>query len=246
MKEILLARLEKIKRAYGDFKQNPTHPETTHQLRVNIRKLRGLLNFMKPVLAEKTYDALNQVLRETAQLFGDLRELDVLIALCEEIVAEHPDLKEKSDPLFLFLKNERRKEMARLLKQDIRPQLQAVKSTLEHLALPDKNWDKFVTKRIEKMEKKLKKDYEALDHADYITLHKTRIRAKKVRYAASDFGVMATHHDLSKTADYAEKIQDKLGKATDKFVNAQMLKDFAHEARDPELQALFEQMQAYV
>lgn len=245
MKEILLARLEKIRRAYGDLKQNPTDPETTHQLRVNIRKLRGLLNFMKPVLAENEYTAVNQVLRETGQIYGDLRELDVLMALCLEIVAEQPELKVASQELFVFLQKERRKEMAQILKQDIRLNLKAVENTLNRLQLPDKNWDKFVTKRIQKLAEELKEDYKALDKSDYKKSHKVRIKAKKVRYAADDFNVIASK-DLSDHIAYAEKVQDKLGKITDQYINKQMLKDYGHEVRNADLKELFEKMQEYV
>lgn len=245
MKEILLARLQKVRRAYGDFKQNPTDPETTHQLRVNIRKLRGLMNFMKPVLAENEYNAVNQVLRETGQIYSDLRELDVLMALCQKIVVEQPELSVSSEELFNFLHNERRKEMARLLKQDIRPKLKAVQTTLERLPFPDKNWDKFVTKRIHKMTENLKDDYKNMDKLEYKKLHKLRIEAKKVRYAAADFNVMSSK-DLSDSVDYAEKVQDKLGKVTDRYINQQMLKDYAHEVVNPDLKVLFEKMQEYV
>lgn len=245
MKGILLARLEKIRRAYGTFKQNPTDPEATHQLRVNIRKLRGLMNFMKPVLSENEYVTVNQVLRETGQIYGELRELDVLLVLCREIVAEQPELKVASEELFEFLQSERRKEMARLLKQDIRPNLKAVENTLNRLQLPDKNWDKFVTKRIYKLAENLKKDYKDLDKSDYKKSHKTRIKAKKVRYAADDFNVMVSK-DLSDHVAYAEKIQDKLGKITDQYINKQLLKDYSHEVRNPDLKMLFEKMQAYI
>lgn len=241
MKVILLARMEKIKHAYRTFKARPTDPETTHKLRVNIRKLRGLLNFLKPVIDQNIYEAINRVLREINQSFSGLRECDVLLELCQELVDEHSELDEEAEPLFQFLNNERRKEMVRLLQQDSRPNLKAVENALHQISLPDKNWDKFVSKRIEKKAEVLKKEYHDLNNKSYEKIHKVRIMAKKLRYAAEYFDALTTK-ELEKYATYAEKIQDKLGKKTDHYVNQRLLIRYGNQVQNSELKTVFEKM----
>ena len=66
VKNILLERLSIIEARYVDYSNNPFDRDIAHDLRVSIRELRGLLNFIKPIIDEETYDTMNAPLRESA------------------------------------------------------------------------------------------------------------------------------------------------------------------------------------
>ena len=80
IQKILMERHGKIETAYQDYQNNPFDPEKAHQLRVRVRKIRTLLNILKPLISTENYDPLNQNLRQVAQVYETIRELDVLVA----------------------------------------------------------------------------------------------------------------------------------------------------------------------
>lgn len=246
VKNILLERLSIIEARYVDFSNNPFDSDIAHDLRVSIRELRGLLNFIKPIIGEETYDSMNAPLREAAQVFGPIRELDVLTEFTEEVALEQPDLSEYFYDAFNLLGKERRKEMRRTFNvtnvELVKDALTTTKETLEELELDkDFDWDKYVAKRLEKKNDKLQKAYEEVDFQDYETVHDIRKDAKKNRYAAKYYKNVTS----KKTKPYkkaAEAIQDEFGEVTDAHVNYDLLTDFADQVEDKDVRELFYQI----
>lgn len=230
-KQIVWNRLGELRRAYRNYQNNPYVPETAHQLRVQTRKLRALLNFVKKELGEETYANLNGLLRETAQKYEPVRELDVLLEVCGEIALEQPEQSLHYRELFRYLDKERRKEMRRTFNVSnvrlIESTFDTVQQYLEHWQ-PEEGWEKKLGNRLEKRMKKLQKRMDQLDLEDYQSVHKTRIQAKKVRYVADDFGELLTKK-AKKIRKEAEAIQDQLGRYTDLHVNIGLLEGYADQ-----------------
>lgn len=247
---ILLERLGIIKARYVDYSNNPFDKEITHDLRVSIRELRGLLNFVKPVIGQDTYDEMNDALRGGAQIFGTVRELDVLTELTEEVALEQPDLSEHFYDAFNLLEKERRKEMRRTFNktnvQLINDAIITTQETLEELELDSElDWDKYIAKRLEKKNDTLQKAYEKVDKSDYEAVHDIRKEAKKNRYSAKYYKKVTS----TKTKPYrksAEGIQDEFGEITDAHVNYDLLTAFANEVDQKELKDLFMQIRDMV
>lgn len=246
VKGILLERLGIIKARYVDYSNNPFDKEMTHDLRVSIRELRGLLNFIKPIIGQDTYDAMNDKLREAAQVFGTVRELDVLIELTEEVALEQPNLSEYFYDAFNLLEKERHKEMRRTFNKShvqlINDAITTTEDTIEQLELDsDVDWDKYITNRLEEKNDNLQKAYEEVDQSDYEAVHDIRKDAKKNRYAAKYYKKVTS----TKTKPYkksAEKIQDEFGEVTDAHVNYDLLTTFADKVEKKELKDLFYQI----
>src|SRR5690625_2658285 len=112
---ILSNRAGEVRRSYKDFHNNPFKEETAHKLRVNTRKLRGILNILKKAMYKADYVRLNKGLRNIALLIGDLRETDVLDRLCSDIAKDKPDMSGQYQNLFYYLNRERDKKMLKTI-----------------------------------------------------------------------------------------------------------------------------------
>ena len=111
--EVFEQQINKVSGLYLDYQNNPFSDELVHDLRVSIRELRGLLNFIKKRVDKDHYNKLNQQLGAAARVFGPLRELDVLYAYCEDYALNHPEISEAYYQLFNTFVKERRIEMNR-------------------------------------------------------------------------------------------------------------------------------------
>ena len=246
VKKALEKRLTKAKDAYADYQNNPYESKHAHALRVQIRRLRALLSFLKSRLDEEHYQTLNEGLRDSAQVYGTVRELDVLIEICTEVAKEKPELSAHFYELFRFLHKERRKEMRRTFNVTnvrlVEEMFELVEAVLPELSLTtDEDWPAFVEKRLNKKYRKLVEAYEQLDLSDYEAVHETRKTAKKVRYAAADFKHF-TDKKVKPIQKHAEKMQDKLGKKTDQAVNRALLHEYANHIEENEVKELLDQL----
>lgn len=247
IKNILLKQVEAISRAYSDYNNNPYEPETAHILRVSTRELRGLLNFLKDKIGTETYQQMNGLLRDAAQIYGPVREIDVLIGYCSEVALQHPELSDHYRHLFAQLRSDRDAEMDRTFDKKntdlVENAIETVRNTLETLkwqldADQKINWNKYLAARFRQRSRQLNKDYRAVDLADYETVHEIRKQAKKVRYATKYFGSL-TNQNVKKLGQQAEKIQNEFGDYTDAHINKELLRQYSQKVKKPDLQALF-------
>lgn len=247
---VLREQLEAIRAAYRNFINNPYEPETTHQLRVNLRRMRGLLNFLKPTMEADGYTLLNDSLREAGNRLGTLRELDVLIAECTDLANTAPNLIDNYADVFRFLHEKRNRELQTLVSyssmKDIEQLIEEAGENLAqlHLKLTDRKeteWGEFLANRLEKKQGRLRRDFKEVDHADYAASHQVRIQAKKVRYAANGFGKLMKAK-TKKISKRAEALQEELGRYCDLHINAQTLESYAQKTEDPPLQEAFRKL----
>jgi len=247
IRKILLEQVEAIEKAYVNFSNNPYEPKTTHKMRVSMRTLRALLNFLKPVIGEINYGKIKEKLKESAKQLEDLREIDVLIKECTKVALNKPEFIGNYKKVFNELHVERRRILRDTVSKTTNKHLQStVEFTREQVkTLPlylenssEENWKKMLTKRLKEKKKKVKKGYDKLDIHNLVQSHELRKDAKKLRYSADAFDEL-TDKNGQKIHDNAEDIQDELGDIRDYYVNSQLLKQLAEETNKEDIKTSF-------
>lgn len=247
VQEILIKRAGKVRQSYKDFMNNPFQEETVHKLRVDCRKLRGVLNILKKAMYKKDYEKLNGELRDIALVISDLREIDVLTDLCADTAKREPDMSDHFQEMFFYLNDERFRKMETALsdvaKKDVESEIEDIRTRIENLEFKQKYRDEkdlkaFISKRLGKKYEKLTAAYKDTDLNDYEHVHEVRKDAKKLRFGARYLGEL-TDLEHKKISKEAKRIQDEFGEITDHQVNAAMLKEYADAADNEEVRDLF-------
>ncbi len=245
--DVLIGRAGKVRQSYKHFFNNPFQEKTVHKLRVDCRKLRGILNILKKAMYKEDYVKLNRELRDIALVISDLREIDVLTALCDKTAKQHPDMSDHFQEMFSYLNDERHKKMEQALddaeKTDIEKKIEDILMRSEGLEFKQKYRDEkdltaFIGARLEKKYKKLTANYDEIRMEDYEHVHEVRKDAKKLRFGAAYLGRLTDldHKTISKKA---RNIQDEFGEVTDHHVNAALLENYAEAAENREVEKLF-------
>lgn len=242
IQSILHQQFRVIKTEAVRYQNNPYDPDRAHDLRVAIRTLRGLIKFIKRRLPTSVYTEIDQQLSAAAQIFGPVRELDVLIEEAAQFAYDHPDKHAAYQHFFNMLAAKRHDAMQATLTTAVQDQLTAtitnVQRQLKALDLDQQDdWTDYVETEMARRKKKLAKEYRHLDLSDYPAVHHLRKRSKTLRYAATYFVNLAPKN-APKIRQKAEKIQNTTGTITDAHINADYLKTFAEQAQDPRDTAL--------
>jgi CHAD domain-containing protein len=198
-------------------------PESLHDMRVGVRRLRALLRAGRELVASDTIE-LDERLQELGRILGEVRDLDVLLARLDAEAAElgGEDAK-RAASLLAALRTERSGSRSRLLG--------ALRSD-EYLALLDDTartidelepsgsaatLDELTDKAAAKLRKAVRKLPEEPANGE---LHAVRKKGKRARYA----GELAGRDRLVKRA---KKLQDVLGEHQDAVVAAERLRELA-------------------
>jgi len=198
-------------------------PESLHDMRVGVRRLRALLRAGRELVASDTVE-LDERLKELGRILGEVRDLDVLLARLDAEAAElgGGDAK-RAASLLAALRTERSGSRSRLLG--------ALRSD-EYLALLDDTartidelepsgsaatLDELTDKAAAKLRKAVRKLPEEPANEE---LHAVRKKGKRARYAAELAG-------RDKLVKRAKKLQDVLGEHQDAVVAAERLRELA-------------------
>lgn len=247
VQKILLKRAKKVKISYHDFINNPFDEVNAHKLRVNCRKLRGILNILKKAMLKDDYIRLNSELKNIALVISDLREIDVLRELAGEIAKDKPEMSEHYQEMFFYLKEQREKEMKtaleKMAEEKTESKIDKIESRIVSLEFKkkyseDEALKQFLNMRLSKRYQNLMDDYEAVDKNNFSKVHEIRKDAKKLRFGARYLGRL-TELNYKLISKDANKIQDEFGDITDRHVNMQLLSAFADSIEDQNLKKLF-------
>ena len=201
-------------------------PESLHDMRVGVRRLRALLHAGKELVASDTA-ALVARLKQLGQILGEVRDLDVLLAHLEVEAAELGEAEAKrAEPLLATLRTERSCSRSRLL---------AALRSDEYLALLDDTartidelqpsgsaatLDDLVDRASVKLRKAVRKLPETPANEE---LHAVRKEGKRARYSAELAG-------RKKLVKRAKELQDVLGEHQDAVFAADRLRELVTAA----------------
>jgi CHAD domain-containing protein len=209
-------------------------PEAVHQARVATRRLRSDLRTFRAVLDTEWSEPLRDELKWLGDALGSVRDTEVLLERLEGRLEELPP-RDADDGKALLAQLAAHREHARA-------DLLAAMRSDRYFALLDALVDAARTPRfatdvdddelelsdfVQKPWRKLRKAADAIDEqsSDH-DLHQTRIRAKRVRYAAEAVAE-ALGKDAKKFAEAAESVQELLGEHQDAIVAADWLRHHA-------------------
>jgi CHAD domain-containing protein len=198
-------------------------PESLHDMRVGVRRLRALLRAGRELVATDT-DELDERLKQLGRVLGEVRDLDVLLEHLDTEAAElgGEDAK-RAESLLAVLRTERSCSRSRLL---------AALRSDEYLALLDDTartigelepsgsavtLDELADEASARLRKAVRK---LSDKPADEELHAVRKKGKRARYAAELAGQKAL-------VKRAKKLQDVLGDHQDAVVAAERLRELA-------------------
>lgn len=189
-------------------------PESLHQMRVATRQLRAVLRSARPLLLPEWADSLRDELRWLGQLLGPARDLDVQLAYFRDECAVLDARDRRSLTPFIAhletqrnivqevllneLKSERYLDLMRRLQQAARdPTLVESTVTLRDLAKQEFT--------------KLQNVIRQVGHTpNNATIHRTRIKTKRARYAA-ELAEPTVGKPATRFINKARVVQDVLG-----------------------------------
>lgn len=247
MKEILFNNQRHIldlkDRLMGDVEDD----EVLHQLRVAIRRQRGLLSFVEHNVNKKTYRAAQKAYANLMKDLAHLRELDVLL---ETI---HDAKSWQLEPLVPLIMAERNSEALRLdmaLSNPLSDDAYGEAYNLIQIALSTLKtdiilWD-YADKNMPRNYLRLIKGAKSIRHSeDPEVLHEFRVRCKHHRYLYEQFASM-THYRTARRYEMIKQLQKVIGNYCDTFYNVDILKSLTKDATDPKVDLavhLYEELQ---
>jgi CHAD domain-containing protein len=202
-------------------------PESLHDMRVAVRRLRALLRAGGKLVATDT-DELDARLKELGRALGEVRDLDVLIEGLEGEAAELGEADaEQARPLLAVLRRERSRNRRRLLaylrSDEYLELLDDTARTIEELE-PSGSQVSLGDLADKAFEKTRKAVHDLPEEPADAELHAVRKKGKRARYAAELAG-------RKKFVERAKKLQDVLGEHQDAVVAAGRLRELAAGAR---------------
>jgi CHAD domain-containing protein len=198
-------------------------PESLHDMRVGVRRLRALLRAGKKLVATDSSE-LDRRLKELGRALGAVRDLDVLLERLEEEAAElgGEDFK-RGRSLLRALRDDRSRSRRRLLaflrSEEYLSLLDDTARTIDRLepSGADASLDDLAANAFAKVRKAVRElPGEPADEE----LHAVRKKGKRARYAGELAG-------RKKSVQRAKKLQDVLGEHQDAVVSARRLRELA-------------------
>ncbi|MCA1646647.1 MAG: CHAD domain-containing protein [Chloroflexi bacterium] len=222
--------LERNARAFEDHQPgvregaDPTH---VHQMRVATRRMRAALRLFGDVLPAQA-TSLNNELAWIAGLLGARRDLDVQVGRLRDRAAEL-GLAQALVPFGDWLEEQRRRAQAELTSALDSARFAQVLDQLHRLGEwplspeVDPPLEKDAPRRLRRIYRKLRKRARPIDaHAAAPVLHKARIAAKRVRYAAEFFEAVYGK-PAKRLVKRLVSLQDLLGELQDGVVSRQRI-----------------------
>ena len=235
MEKTIRNESDNVRNRLEAFFEDPNDIETMHKFRVSIRTLRSLLVFVKPWMDAKQNARIQADLRDVVLETSRLRELDVLSEQAKE--ADHP-----SESLVTFCEAEASAERGRVFDvlggKQVRKRLNRVAGQVKSIQwkrrfCEDGLPSSAVRARFDEMAGNLEHDLSVLDLADVEPTHDVRKAAKRVRYAAENFGDIIGD-DAVDIAKGMTAHQDNLGAICDARVNIDIINDIVQRNDVPE------------
>lgn len=216
-------------------------PEGVHQARVATRRLRSDLKTFAPLLAEAGIEDLRAELAWLGTELGRVRDADVLHTYLHLLLAAHPEIEPTGAAAVLqLLTRQRQADLGALTRDLVGPRALALLDRLVVLAgapplAPEADGPaaEVLTPLVAGSWRRLRRHVHRMDDPPTDeALHRTRILAKRVRYAAEAAGP-AVPRRAARFARHAARIQGLLGDQHDAVVASHWLATHATTLRGP-------------
>jgi CHAD domain-containing protein len=198
--------------------------EALHQARVALRQLRSAFSIFKEIVADDRFDDLRAELRWLAAATNEARDLDALIARMDDVPAALERARERACTLASKALASPRAE--RLLRELVDWLANGV--WLEVRNPRDKTAAEFASASLDRLRDQLGRKGRHLRSLDDDGLHRARIAAKKLRYAAWFFSGLfhgdKTERRAKRFIEAMRALQDQLGEVQDLAVAPATLK----------------------
>jgi CHAD domain-containing protein len=201
-------------------------------MRVATRRMRAALRLFADVLPGEA-SSLNDELNWIAVQLGATRDLDVQVRRLRETAAEL-GLSEALVPYGAWLEEQRQRAQAEFVGAIETPRFAQLRQQQHQLndwsinPLVDAPLFDDAPRRLRRSYRQLRKRARRIDdHAPVTELHKVRIRAKRLRYAAEFFEV-AYGKPAQRLAELLVTLQDRLGDLQDGVVSGQRIHQAVH------------------
>lgn len=81
--KLLVSASNRFESETAKFISDPSDAETVHQMRLEIRKIRSILYFIKKIIRGDCYNAINGKLKQFNSSLAAIRDLDILVSNCK-------------------------------------------------------------------------------------------------------------------------------------------------------------------
>lgn len=247
MKEILLNNQRMILEYKDRLMEDVEDDDALHDLRVAMRRQRGLFSFVEKYVSKKSYRDVQKAYSALMKDLAHLRELDVLL---ETI---HAAKRWELEPLVPLIMAERNSESLRLdmeFSQQASDDAYSEAYNLIQIALSTMKTNVILS---ELAEKNMPRNYERLvkhakairDETDPNILHEFRVECKHHRYLYEQFASMAFYRTARRYA-LLKQLQKTIGNYCDTFYNVKTLKSITKNSTDPKVERgvhLYEELQ---
>jgi CHAD domain-containing protein len=192
-------------------------PEELHKLRVAIRRMRALLRAARPLIDDERAEPLRTKLGDLGRALGPARDADVFVAYLKSATE---DLDEGTAPARLLARAsaERREAYAAARAALDAPAFKRLLRELETFSATVVVVDASLNGLVQRESKRLRDSMRDVESDD--ALHRARVRAKRVRYAAEVVGD-------NKVVARAKEFQDVVGEHQDAVVAEERLRALA-------------------
>lgn len=229
--DLFTQHIQYLAAAQECFLTAPDEPENLHQLRVQLQRLRALWSFARPLIAAEHYTAWQEKLRQWSRQLEMVRELDVLLAAWQNVLASGIVPAAATSPLADLLRRRRKVTLHRLHRTTasgaFTPLLLELWAWLAHEGLhtdpaDDVSIGDFARRRLGRWSRRLLQDGEHLSPAYAAALHHLRISCKKLCYVVACLADVLPK-PWQKFSARLQSLPDSLGLLYDAYVSAALL-----------------------
>nr|WP_315255457.1 CHAD domain-containing protein [uncultured Duganella sp.] len=209
-----------------------TDAETLHQMRVGVRRLRSALKLFEP--AAPCPPALQEDVRWLGEQLGAARDWDVLLSSTLSRVAAYPDVGNgmlEVQALALETAHARRREAVQALLSPRYTKLMLSMGLwmLQTAPLLDGSVQHFSRQTLQHLHKSLLRRALRMNQDDTASAHRTRIAAKRGRYALEFFHSLYRPKGTRTYLKALAAVQEELGQHNDLVVASRLLRELAEQ-----------------
>lgn len=215
---------------------NGDDPETLHQMRVGLRRLRSALKLFDGVAP--CPDPITADIAWLGTELGAARDADVLLISTLPLIQANPGGKNgmmELQALALSTAQAHRKAAAQaLLSPRYTRLLLSMGVWMQHIVtdVPDSPLPKFAYNTMQRLHKQLLKRANRMEESDPGSIHRTRIAAKRGRYALEFFHSLYRHKGARQYLKTLAAIQSDLGQHNDLVIADRLLQEMAEQYPD--------------